>query len=75
MDRAERMLNLGVRTGLRPRDVSERIMRAYVDIAGGWSGDPKAQALTDAELDKIEKLVVDAELAWASDPDRGRSDV
>jgi hypothetical protein len=72
MTRAERMLDLGIRTGSLPADVSHRIMRAYVDIAGGWSWDEKAHPLTDAELDKLEQLIADAERASVLDQNRDR---
>jgi hypothetical protein len=67
----ERMADLGARTMRLPRDVCHRITRAYVDLAGGWSWDANAHPLTDAEIDKLEKMIIEAEQTPATDRDVG----
>lgn len=65
ISRQERMLSLGVRTGRLPERYHRRVYAEYLRLAGGASGDPNAHALTDDEIDELERVVIVAEFeAW-----------
>ena len=63
--REEHMLSLGIRAGSLPVEDSRRIYKLYIELAGGPSWDENAKALTDQDLEKLERAIVEAELKEA----------